>query len=70
MTKKMIYNKLKKLQKLAWQNDDMMDQDTLFNLQDALANVILEVARDCGATEDLIKSFPFLYSDDTNEEQD
>jgi len=63
MTKKMIYNKLKQLQKLAWKNDDMMDQETLFDLQDILANLVLNVARDCDETEDLIKSFPYLYEE-------
>ena len=63
MTMRDIYKELKEIQLLAWAEDDMMTQDTLFALQDRLATVLLEVAKNCGAKEmtDLVRSFPFLY---------
>lgn len=39
-----MYEKLEKIQELLWKNDDLMDQDTLFELQDKVAELILEVA--------------------------
>ena len=57
----MMYNKLKKIQKLLWESDDRMDQETLFELQDYVAGVILDVAEQEGKTTDLVKSFPWLY---------
>lgn len=63
MTKTAIYNELKKLNSLAWENDDLMEQETLFDLQERLADLLLRVAQDCGekTLNDLVKSFPFLY---------
>jgi hypothetical protein len=39
----------------------MMNQSTLFELQENMAKLLLEVAQTEGKTKDLIKSFPFLY---------
>ena len=61
MTINEVYNRLVMLQKLAWRDDDMMSQDTLFDLQDDLADVLLEVAKSCGKTKDLVTTFPWLY---------
>lgn len=57
-----MYEKLKEIQKLIWKNDDLMDQDTLFELQDKIANLTLEVAQKEGKVEQLIKDFKWLYS--------
>jgi hypothetical protein len=46
---------------LLWKNDDNMSQDTLFELQENMAKLLLEVAQTEGKTKNLIKSFPFLY---------
>lgn len=64
MTKHKLYNELKDINKLAWRDDDLMRQETLFELQEKLAEILLSVARDCGETaqNDLVKSFPWLYS--------
>ena len=62
MSKLEIYEKLKDIQHLVWKNDDLMDQGTLFELQDELIHLVLQVAVDCHKENDLIKSFPFLYS--------
>ena len=61
MTRNDIYNRLKKIQSLAWRGDDLMEQDTLFEMQDYIASLILDVAEDCGKTDDLVQSFPWLY---------
>jgi CxxC motif-containing protein len=56
-----MYSQLKELQKLAWKSDDRMDQETLFELQDKLAELTLQAAIKEGKTADLQKAFPFLY---------
>lgn len=64
MTKEKIYEQLKHCLCLAWQDDDLMRQETLFDLQEQLANLTLAVAQDMGnaALIDLCASFPYLYS--------
>ena len=64
MTKENIYNELKKINALAWQDDDLMMQETLFDLQEQLANLLLAVAQDIGNTAiiEICKEFPYLYS--------
>lgn len=61
MTKQGIYAELKTIQKMAWRDDDMMRQETLFDLQDRLADLMLRLAQDCGTEQDLASSFPWLY---------
>ena len=62
MTKTTIYNRLKNIQKLAWADGgDLMTQETLFNLQDELADFLLDIATEYGMTKDLMQSFPYLY---------
>jgi len=56
-----MYERLKKVQEMLWRSDDLMDQETLFELQDYVAGVILDVAEQEGKTTDLVKSFPWLY---------
>jgi hypothetical protein len=56
-----MYGELKKIQKLIWKDDDRMDQDTLFRLQEYVAVLISDVAAKEKKTDDLIKSFPWLY---------
>jgi len=56
-----MYERLKKVQEMLWRSDDLMDQETLFELQEYVSRVILEVAEQEGKTADLVKSFPWLY---------
>jgi len=56
-----MYNELKKIQELLWKSDDRMDQDTLFELQGYVAEIILKAANKEKKTNDLVKSFPWLY---------
>ncbi len=57
-----LYERLKKLQKKVWKDDDRMSQDTLFEVQEDLATLILEVARRCNKERDLAESFPWIYT--------
>lgn len=59
-----MYEKLEKIQELLWRNDDLMDQDTLFELQDKVAELILEVAGKEGpkTVDRLVAKFPWLYT--------
>lgn len=56
-----LYDKIAHIQKLAWVIDDYIDQSTLFELQECICNLALEVAQKENRTEDLISDFPFLY---------
>ena len=56
-----MYNKLKEIQKLIFKGDDRMDQDDLFELQEKIAELTLEVAQKEEKTEQLIKDFKWLY---------
>ena len=56
-----IYNDLREIQNLVWQSDDLMSQDTLFEIQDKLADLMLKVAISAGKEENLARSFPWLY---------
>jgi hypothetical protein len=57
------YDEVKQLLKLAWDGDDLMDQGTLFQLQDRLGRFALRVAKEEGKVKDLIKTFEFLYKE-------
>lgn len=39
-----MYEKLKEILTLAWKDDDRMDQETLFELQEKIAELLFEVA--------------------------
>lgn len=45
-----MYGELKKIQKLVWKHDDLMDQETLFELQEELAVLTLKIAEKEGKT--------------------
>jgi len=61
MTKKDILKRLIKVQKLLWNNDDLMNQETLFDLQDEVQTLVLKVAEDTNSTDIILKEFPWLY---------
>lgn len=56
------YKKAKELLRLAYKDDDMMDQDTLFDLQEKAAQFALDIAQAEDKTDDLVKAFPYLYT--------
>lgn len=47
--------------KMAYENDDLMIQDTLFRLQAEVAMLARRVAIQEGKVVDLLNEFPFLY---------
>ncbi len=56
-----MYKELKEIQKLLWKDDDRMEQETLFDLQDYVAELILKTAKEEGQLNDLLANFGFLY---------
>lgn len=57
-----MYKEIKKINEMLWMADDCIDQDTLFALQDYVANLLLKVANMENKADDLVKSFPWLYA--------
>lgn len=51
------YARLKKINKLLWKNDDLLSQEDLFEAQEEMAKLLLDVAKSEHKEEDLIKSF-------------
>lgn len=56
-----MYRKLKKIMQLIWKDNDRIDQVTLYEVQDKLADVLLIVAEEESQMKDLVKSFPWVY---------
>ncbi len=65
MTKNQVFDKLVELQELVWKGDDLMDQEVLFDVQDKLSELTLEVAKWIGNTKCkvLVDKFPYLYKE-------
>lgn len=59
--RKSLYEELIDIQKLLWRDDDMMEQDTLFEVQDKFANILLMIANKAGKVDELVKTFPWIY---------
>ncbi len=55
------YEDLKQAMHYAWDHDDLIPQEDLFELQELLAWLTLKVAQDCGAERNLAAEFPYLY---------
>ena len=56
-----MYRELKKVLTMVFKDDDMMNQETLFDLQDYVADITLKVAVKENKVENLIKDFAWLY---------
>ena len=56
-----LYDEVKAILNLAWKNDDLMTQEVLFQLQDAVGSLALSIAEDENRVEDLVKSFPWAF---------
>lgn len=69
MTMNEVYDALKEIQLLAWSGDDLMSQDTLFEIQDKLADLTLKAAVASGRGSDLAATFPWLYTVEKKEER-
>ena len=57
-----VYEEVKELGKLAYEADDLMSQDTLFEMQDKLAALMLHLAVAAHKEKDLVENFPYLYT--------
>lgn len=56
-----MYEKIEKIQEMLWRNDDLMRQETLFELQDYVADLLLKVAEKEGKVDELVAEYPWLY---------
>lgn len=56
-----MYDKLAKIQRMLWENDDLMTQETLFKLQDYVQGLVLDVAQREGRVDDALRDFKYLY---------
>lgn len=56
-----MYKELSDIQRLLWKNDDYMDQETLFELQEKMAELVLNVAIKEHKITELLVEFPWLY---------
>lgn len=57
-----MFEELKELLKLAWEDDDIISQENLFELQSKLADLTLQSAKTEKQKEILLKEFPYLYA--------
>ena len=55
------YSQIKEIQQLAFSGDDRIDQEKLFDLQNKIALLALDIAQEEHKTADLVQSFGFLY---------
>ena len=56
-----MYEKLKRVQKLLWEDGDCIDQESLYEIQELIAEITLESAKVEHRVPDLIKTFPYIY---------
>lgn len=60
-----MYEEIKNIQKLLWKHDDLMDQETLFEVKELVIKLALRIAEKEKKTDQLIKDFPNLYKRET-----
>lgn len=56
-----IYKQVVKIQELIWQDDDCIEQENLFEVQELIAKLALDIATKEHKVEELVKQFPYLY---------
>ena len=56
-----MYDKIEEILELCWKNDDRMDQGTLFELQEKVADLLLEVAFKEGKQNECLTKFDWIY---------
>ncbi len=56
-----MYEDIKKIQKLLWKDDDLLRQETLFEIQECVAELALKIAKREKKTTQLVGDFPYLY---------
>ena len=55
------YDRIVEIQEIVWRDDDRIDQENLFELQDRIADLALLIASNERKTEELVNAFPWLY---------
>lgn len=63
MFNEILYERVKELQRLVWKSDDLMDQETLYDVQDIVADIALALAKEQGKEKELVAEFSWLYRD-------
>ena len=67
MTERECFETLIKIFELVWEDDDLMEQDTLFTLQDYVGDALMQIAEGKWSGE-LIAKFPWAFSKPESEE--
>ena len=57
-----MYEQVEEIQLLLWKDDDRMDQETLFELQDRVADLAFKIASKENRLDRLIEKFKWIYS--------
>ena len=60
MTERECFETLVKIFELIWKDDDLMEQDTLFTLQDLVSDALLRASNSEGNAE-LVEKFPWAF---------
>lgn len=58
-----FYTDIKNIMRLSMKDDDRMNQETLFELQEAVCNLALRIAVMEGKEQDLVNAFPWCYQE-------
>jgi hypothetical protein len=61
MNEREYFETLVKIFELVWEDDDLMEQDTLFTLQDYVGDALIKIAEGKWSSE-LIEKFPWAFS--------
>lgn len=56
-----IFDSLIKLQDILWEDDDLIEQDSLFEAQEILAKLVLQIGKDVKKLDLLLDKYPYLY---------
>ena len=60
MNEREYFDTLVKIFELVWKDDDLMEQDTLFTLQDLVGDALLKSSNEEWNTE-LVEKFPWAF---------
>jgi len=55
-----IFNDLVKITSILWEDDDLIDQDSLFKVQEDTVKLLVKLGNELNKAEYLIKKCPFI----------
>ena len=61
--KEQIYEGLKEAQRIVWRGDDQIEQDDLFELQDKIAETVLDISKNLKRDSELPAEWPWIYTE-------